>query len=161
MRMLVVAPWVPGGVRKRSWELLERLSSDHELLIVVASWGDCDRVHAAELSRFGHVEVVSLGKFGAILRAILALIFTRRFLQQAYVSSRRLQRVVVNARDTFRPEIVFFNALRGSGFVDQFDDICTVFDLDDIRSDHYDAMRRTRLNPVKRVRSEVRQVGNE
>lgn len=141
MNILFIAPWAPVPLRPRSYGLLRELAGNHRVTVVCQTWGENESTELEKLK----LEMASLGvrfievresRALAIARALLALP-TREPLQRAYVRSGRLLEVVDRIVVQERPDIAYFNVLRGTAAEKVNWDITRVVDLDEFRSQYF------------------------
>ena len=135
MRIVFVAPWVPSAERPRSLGLLEHLVKQHEVHVVVAAWSREEKAAAAHLPG-ASVTVVRQSKVLAVARVLVALISTRS-LQQAFVGSRALKRVLGALLVERNPDVLYFNVIRSAHLIPSDGRVPVILDLDEFRSEFY------------------------
>lgn len=150
MRVLVVAPWVPHGIRKRAAGLIELLNEEHEVSVLATAWNR-DEAATASMVPCARCRVIRLTRLSGAARALLAFLRPGASMQQAFASSPKIRRALIEELDAFRPDVVLFNVLRGSGYADVVAEANVVVDFDDVRSDYYAAMSRESRRLPKRV----------
>jgi glycosyltransferase involved in cell wall biosynthesis len=141
MKILVVAPWVPGKIRPRSLRFVEYLARRHELRFVVGVSSAEDRDALSNLEKLGSAVPVPLSRAGGIWRSFRAL-FTATSLQQAYVNSPRFETMLSAELVSFAPDVCYFNVIRTGHLLPLARSTGILLDLDETRSEYYRQQRR-------------------
>ncbi len=153
--ILFCAPWVPSLLRPRSLGLLQELSDRCRVTLVCQTWSGSESRDLAELAAdsgkaLADVIEVRESRVAGAVRASTA-VFSRESLQRAFVNSRGFRRTVRIAFEATRPDIVYFNVLRGSVVDEPTWNVKRVIDLDEFRSSYFDQTARIARNPMWRL----------
>lgn len=154
MRILFVAPWIPAAQRPRSLQILRHLQEEHDVSFVGALWHDDDQIALDQLEVVNKVGV-RLGRIRAAVRALAALVFSNKSLQQAYVSAPQLQATIRSAIAEHEPDLLFFNVNRTAQFRQLAPHLPAVVDLDEYRSAYFRQLGRTSSNIGLRLVSRI------
>lgn len=136
MKVLVIAPWVPGKVRPRSLGLLRHLAKSHEVRVVAAG----DPSSAGQIEGIGKLLTVKMALVPALARVLMACLTGRSSLQQAYMNAPGFRRAIRDQIAEFQPDVCYFNVLRTAQFADEASGILRIIDLDEFRSGYYRRM---------------------
>ncbi|MDI3213092.1 glycosyltransferase [Arthrobacter sp. AL12] len=153
MKILVVVPWAPSVTRPRSLGLIKHLAENNEVVVVGAGWSETEIEELLELP-VSRVVPVRLRKISAYFRCILGLVLGRS-LQQSYVDANKFRRVIRRELAAFQPDLGYLNVIRTAQFVNEFENVPTVIDLDEFRSAYYDLLSITSRNPVWRMIAKI------
>lgn len=154
MRVLMVAPWVPGKTRPRSMAIIRELSVRHEVSLLCVGTIEDDVAALQRVLGVSHLEVVPVPKLAAIARTILAL-FTGRSLQQAFLDDPAMRRALRSEHARFRPDVLYFNVIRTCQFMGANPDQPIIVDLDEFRSHYYEQLATTSRNWIWRAVAKV------
>lgn len=143
MKIVAVTPWVPTTRRPRARGLLKILSKSHDIHIICLAWGDDEEREAHEID-FATVDVLRASKLRALAGLGMAL-FTGQSLQQAYVSSTKIRKLIVERAEELSPDLLYFNVIRTAHLVRELKslDAIRLLDMDETRSNYYDLLSKS------------------
>jgi glycosyltransferase involved in cell wall biosynthesis len=153
VRILFVAPWVPGPERPRSLALLRMLADEHEVRVVALHRGRAETDLARRLPAERRV-LVPNGRPAALTRTLVALARGRP-LQEGYARARRLTGAVATELRDWRPDVVHLNVFRTVHLVEACAPVPVVVDLDEFRSEYYEQLAAHGENPAWRALGRV------
>jgi glycosyltransferase involved in cell wall biosynthesis len=153
VRILFVAPWVPGPERPRSLALLRMLAGQHDVRVVALHRGHREARLAADLPVDRRV-LVPHGRAAALTRTLVAL-GRGRPLQEGYARAPALTDAVRAHLRDWRPDVVHLNVFRTVHLVEACGDTPVVVDLDEFRSEYYEQLAEHGTNPAWRALGRV------
>ncbi len=151
MKILAIAPWVPTTRRPRARGLLKILAQKHELHLICLAWDDDEAVEAESID-FATVDVVRVSKLRGLAGVAFAL-FTGASLQQAYVSSNSVRKIIRKRAEEISPDVLYFNVIRSAHLVREVKHLnaLRVLDMDETRSNYYKLISSSSSNYIWRI----------
>jgi polysaccharide biosynthesis protein PslH len=117
MRILYILPFVPWHIRVRSFNLIPRLTKEHQIYLLCLSGSAEEDARAESLRKYcKQVRLVRHHKIRAFLQCALALPSPVP-LRIAYFSSRRMRKCVQEALSEFSPDVIYTERWRALQYV--------------------------------------------
>lgn len=136
MKILFVAPWVPGPVRPRSAVLARLAAEQHDLRILTLARHDREAAAAEKLAGIGEVVVVKNPKMASLARVARG-VFSPNPLQTAYANVGAFSRALRHELASFQPDLVHLNVLRTAHLLPALRSVPVLCDLDELRSRYF------------------------
>jgi len=152
MKILYIVPNVPSRVRVRPFNLIRRLTQNHEVSVLCLATNEEDRRFAAELPKHcPNVEIIWLPRWRSVWNCFAAL-FSSKALRFAYFYAPSLRRRVVEKVSRGEVDLVHAEHLKSVPMVqDVVGKVPMVFDAVDCVSMFEARRRRVIQNPFLKV----------
>jgi polysaccharide biosynthesis protein PslH len=152
MRILYVVPNVPSFIRTRPFNLIRRLSREHQVSVLCLASNESDYRFAAELERnCQNLEIIRLGRWTSIGNCVTALL-SRQSLRCAYFYSESLRNRVKARVDSKEVDLVHAEHLKSVAMVeDAVGRVPTIFDAVDSISMFEEKRRGLIRNPLAKL----------